>query len=625
MFRRAVRVVSMSSVLFLAAATVPAWADDAGTETPVTDPSGGVTTADTAAPAGDATDTTDAGAPATTEAPPGDTSAPDTSAPDTSAPADPATPATDTPGSATGQTVTVTDVAVAVADSGNNQMIVNGGGAATGTAGTGVTSGPATAIGSQDTTSVSQQASATLSGNATAEITQVVFVFNLGVAGATSGANVTGTGAGAGVITTGSAAAVGNSGSNYVTQAGAADATATPSAATSQVSITVRVGVAVANSGANDVSGSATVSAGQVASGAATAVGNNSTTDITQTASATGSGSAHLVIGQQAVVVNIGVSLANSGLNGGIGDLVTALLNAPDSNAATELFTALLPALFGSYAAASSGAGTVATGAATAIGNNSATYIGQTATATAAGDGSATVLQDASVGNVGAAVANTGLNGTGASASPVALDAASQLIVSQLAAYLSSLLTAASTWSPGDPAPTIPGALTLSNGTVNLDVGGSVSGSQIDVGSADPTAGGPHATIRQIVAVFSLGVSSANSGSNTATVDVGVTDDGSFVVAPAGTITTGDVVATNSGTIVVCQRANEPTAPCLQPPTDPVVEPPFVRPPTVDPAVSSSGTLPVTGSDAELMLAIALALLLIGTSLTLSVRRSATR
>jgi len=647
MLRRAVRVlslsaVSLSSVLFIAG-TGPARADDQASESshhhrhhhhtedespPTTVTPTTVTVTITGAEPTDSAEqapadgTTPDGTTATTDPPAGDgsaTTAPETTAPETTAP-ETTVPVTlpepvDVPlGNGVDQAVTITDVQVAVAGTGSNQLVTTGGTAAAGGSGTDVATGPATAVGSQDSTVVSQQATADLSGNATADITQIVFVFNLGVASATSGGNAATSGTGSGAVSTGSAVAVGNSGSNYITQAGSADATGTPSASTGQVSITVRVGVAVANSGANGVTGAADGSS-QISAGSATATGNLSTSNITQTAAATGSDDAHLVIGQQAVVVNIGVSLANSGMNG-LTDLASALVSAPDANAAAQLFASLLPALLSAYAA-TSGGGAVATGDATAIGNNTSTFISQSATATASGDGTAAVQQQVSVGNVGAAIANTGLNNSGASMAPATLDAASQQIVSQLAAYLAALFTSANAWVPGDPAPSVPSTLTLSNGAVNFDVGSSISGTQTEFGSAD--TGGPHGTIRQIVAVFSLGVSSANSGSNT-TVDVGVTDDGSLIVAPAGSITTGDAVAVNSGTIVVCQRGNQPTATCLGP-SDDASEPPVVRPPVG----ADSGRLPATGDDARLLLTIALGLLLVGASLTLAGRRAALR
>lgn len=646
----------MSSVLFVAGA-LPALADDPGAEAPIPqtaeattqDASNEVPTTVTYVPISESGEPLDpSGTELPTTAPPADTGTDVPSTDDTNVD-DPAAdetatdetaaddPAADEPevdeaeapgGTATDQTVTITGVDVAVANTGGNQIVAgdgsstaaaaSGSSASAAVAGTGVSTGPATAVGSQDETAVSQQATAVLTGNATADITQIVFVFNLGVANATSGNNAAGGNASGGAVSTGSAVAVGNSGTNYVTQNGTADATGTPSASTGQVSITVRVGVAVANSGVNDVSGSAAGSA-PVTAGSATATGNMSTTDITQTALATGSDSAHLVIGQQAVVVNIGVSLANSGFNG-VTDLADALVNAPDGTAATQLFAALLPALLSAYA--SSGADAVTTGNATAIGNNSATYISQTAAATATGDGTATVQQDVSVGNVGAAVANTGLNDSGVSLSPT-LDATSQAIVSQLAAYLAELFASVNSWEPGDAAPSVPSSLTLTNGAVNLDVGSSITGTQTVVGNSDPSVGGPSATIRQIVAVFSIGISSAQSGSNTTTaVDVGVTDDGSLVVVPAGSISTGDAVAVNNGTVVVCQLANEPDAPCLGPDDDDDAE---VEPPVVPPANAVSAQLPVTGADAELMLLLAFALLLVGSSLLVVVRRPAVR
>lgn len=475
---------------------------------------------------------------------------------------------------------------------------------------TSVATGAADAVGSQDSTSVAQAVDTVLTGDATADITQIVFVFNIGAASANSGANGSGglpaTGSGS-AVSTGGAVAIGQSGSTYVTQAGSADATGQSDDQLSQLSVTVRIGVAVADSGGNSATGGSGSSG--VSTGTATAVGNDSLTDVSQSATAAGSGSASITIEQRAIVINVGMAMANTGLNQ-VGDLTGELMAMPEQEVAEQLFAVLLPSLLASYAADASGAsgGTVATGDATAIGNQTSTYVNQTATATATGDGNAVLQQQVVVANIGAAVANTGVNQSGATSQ--SLDPAQQEMVVQLAAFLAALLAAANSWEPGTELPTTPGSLSLPAGDLLIGIDGSLTGSLVDVSNG---TGGPSATVRQIVAVVSLGVSSANSGENE-TVAVALGDDGSVMLIPGSSIVTGDASAVNSAVIVICQLDDAGANPCLAPGVVGSSGPPVAG---VD--GDESMTLPRTGSDtattvwfAALVVSAGAALLLVG-------------
>ena len=321
------------------------------------------------------------------------------------------------------QAVTVTGIAVSVATTGNNQIEADRHDAAArrgaGRRPANVQTGPATAVGSRDRTSVEQQAVTVLSGEATADVLQVVLVFNIGAALANSGINAISAGGGTGgasATSTGSALAVGNAAETYLTQAGAATASGGGLDASRQLAVSLRLGIAVADTGSNTIVASGGAGGGQVQSGGASAIGNESITEISQHARATGSGTAHLTIAQRAMVLNLGVALANSGVNELRGIAGSLLSATPDDVLTEQLFALLLPSLLASYEAEAAGAGSVSTGTATAIGNQSATYIDQTASATASGDGTASVEQQVIVANVGGAFANTGGNRHGGAA-----------------------------------------------------------------------------------------------------------------------------------------------------------------------------------------------------------------
>ena len=444
------------------------------------------------------------------------------------------------------------------------------------------------------------------------DVRQVTIVFNVGVAGANSGANgggAAGTG-GAGSIATGNATAVGNSSGTYLTQAGAVVAPDGTSDSSNQVTVTVRMGVAVADSGGNAVVGAS--GSGSVSTGTATAIGNNSLTDVSQTATLTGSGVSQLTVEQQALILNLGVAFANSGMND-VNGLANALLSSPSHDLAEQLFSTLLPALLASTSSgAASGSGAdVTTGNAAAVGNQSQTYVDQTATATAAGDGTATISQNVVVANFGAAVANTGLNGGGAS---VALD---PQMVSDLATFFNDLLTTLDQWTAADGSSQHL-SLVVPFGDLLIALDGDLVGVATAVGSG--MEGASSATISQLTAVISLGVSYANTGLNT------TTGGGPLPLGPlAPSIATGDVSAINTSIVIVCQLDDDLTHPCLQPVV--ASDPPAVDSSAGavrDPArAATARDLPATGVDAALLAQLAALLVLGGVVLIVGGRRVA--
>jgi LPXTG-motif cell wall-anchored protein len=550
------------------------------------------------------------------------------------------------------QTATITGTAIAVATSGGNVNIATGSQSDDGDDQPAILgTGDASARGSLDQTGVVQEATAVLSGGATADITQVVLVFNIGAALANSGLNVIGgAGSNGSQISTGSATAIGNDAASYMTQAATADASSNTSDTASQLAVNLRIGVAVADSGNNVVvvEGPGGSVGGVIDTGAANATGNQSLTEIVQRAFATGSGAAHLTIEQRATVINLGLAIANSGINT-VRGLAGSLINAPDEFIARELFALILPALLASVSAGdgTGAGGTILAGDATAIGNSSKTYIDQNAVATASGDGTASISQDVIVANVGAAVANTGANQLGSGAAePAALDAEGMRIATELGQFLTGLLEEIERWNMVPGAAPLNLALQLPFGDLVIGLDASIGGSSETISDATSSA---HARIRQVTAIISIGISRANSGFNATSLQAGTLAAVSAVATASGasSITTGDATATNMNLVIVCQKDDAEGYECLRPAdtVDPVDPAGPVDP--VDPiqtasgggtqsrpaafasagrtpagATSASRPLPATGADVELLLIVGGALVVVGGLLTRLRRRA---
>ena len=221
---------------------------------------------------------------------------------------------------------------------------------------------------------------------------------------------------GAGAANSGGNAAVGNASQNTATTAQGA------------------VGIVAANQGsaANNSNGSATIHTGN-----ATGIGNVSSTNIGQAVVGGGGPGGLTVAGQLAPVLNAGVGLANTGLNGALGNGST--------NSSTCLQGALGVIASNTCLAGggSNGTAIVHTGNATGIGNTSSTNIGQSVAPAGIG-GLKVVGQAAPVANLGIGIANSGLNAVEAN------DSLQQTIIAQVAfGLLANNVALPAGWSDG--------------------------------------------------------------------------------------------------------------------------------------------------------------------------------
>ncbi len=238
--------------------------------------------------------------------------------------------------------------------------------------------------------------------------------------------NTSNTSDGTASIETGDATGVGNQSSTEVQQSkhGGSDPGLT---VTVQDSDVTNAGIGVGNSGLNGAVGNGSnnlavcgqLAVGFVASnqcdasntsdgtasiktGDATGIGNWSSTSVKQAADG-GDGAGPAIVVQDADVANVGLGLANSGLNGAAGNL--------SNNLAVNLQGAFGVIASNNASTKNSSNGTVGiqTGNATGIGNLSATEVEQGAHVDP--NGPALVFQSAPVLNAGIGLANTGLNG----------------------------------------------------------------------------------------------------------------------------------------------------------------------------------------------------------------------
>lgn len=459
--------------------------------------------------------------------------------------------------------------------------------------GTAVDTGTADAIGSVDVNTVTQEATVVLTDQAVANLLQIALILNIGAALANSGSNGVvsspdGT-SNPGAIDSGTATAIGNSIASYITQAANTTADNAVDDSASQLAISLFIGLALANSGANSVLGNGVAgSGGDIGTGDASAIGNDSITDITQRALLLGADQAQLNVLQRATVLNLGFALANSGLNdiSGVAGSLLAASDDEDDALAQQLFTMLLPALLQSYGYGV-GSGSIDSGDANAIGNQSQTYVEQFAGATASGDGIASILQDVLVANVGGAAANSGLNSLGTART---LDAQTATAVVQMAAFLAHLL--AMVHHSSDTAT----ALAAQTQSIEIPFGDLILTLDGQFGAMDTflTQGEARANIRQISIIVSLGVAQANSGLNA----VATMSDSRLLsavnAALPDVIGTGDAAARNQTLVQICQRVNALNVECLAPPKPPVDEPPGGTPSGEPPVVNPGTPVPET-------------------------------
>jgi hypothetical protein len=284
------------------------------------------------------------------------------------------------------QIALVVNIGVGTSNSGNN---VAGAGAGGSTGGTGsvtstTQSGQAGAIGDASTTGVKQ--SAVVGNGDTSK--QTALVVNIGIGIGNSGLNITigtvnnngqqaGTqsvtsGQTSGLVQTGNATAIGDKSVSHITQLAGGLASGTAVLTIDQRAIVVNFGTALANSGANVALASfdptsltpeesAIVSAvlailapffapqhngtaasmgntiAKVITGNASALGNASTTDITQTVMGNVTGAGTASAEQRAQVANFGLALANSGFNGALAGIP---LGGAPSDAQAQLVAA---------------------------------------------------------------------------------------------------------------------------------------------------------------------------------------------------------------------------------------------------------------------------------------------
>jgi hypothetical protein len=256
-----------------------------------------------------------------------------------------------------------------------------------------ITTGAAGAWGNTSTTNVNQVANTKVSGSGFSLNDQVAEVASIGAGIANSGGN----------------AAVGNVSTNtalptqvaQVRESGAGNLNADDVVAVNTLVNT------------NDSNGSASVTTGN-----ADASGSKSSSTINQTANTDIPGNGFVLNDQEASVVNVGLAASNSGLNLAIGNASTNNVGTvvPQAASVTEAgagnFNAedVVASNNSENGNNSDGSASINTGAAMANGNDSSTVVNQTSDTTIAGTGFALVDQEMTVANLGASIANSGLN-----------------------------------------------------------------------------------------------------------------------------------------------------------------------------------------------------------------------
>lgn len=277
-------------------------------------------------------------------------------------------------GEATNQTAEVITGGTATANTGGNQAGATGSGfgsseaarpgfappAFSGPSGS-VTTGNAGGRGSVDENGIHQVVNATVSENGKVTVVQVAIIVNVGIG-------------------------IAGSGGNFALEA----AVVTPTASVAMV---------IAQGETAGAGGSGPTPA-QINTGNSNATGNTGTTTVTQSIQLTGGD----VASQLASVLNIGVGVANSGLNFALASVSSNNGGGPKSVTFVTL-----------------GGSNITAGPAHALGNRSTSTVFQIVTVSASGDGSLLVIQRAIIVNFGLALANSGLNFAGGGALNAAL------------------------------------------------------------------------------------------------------------------------------------------------------------------------------------------------------------
>lgn len=580
------------------------------------------------------------------------------------------------------QNAAVKTTGTAIADTGQNNAGAAASGGITGVvstaAGSNAVTGNATATGAAGTSAIDQRADAAATGQGAVDILQIALVVNIGVGNATTGSNVAGAGAATGAgaagaaitagVGTGNVGAIGNDATTGITQS----AVVGNGDAVGQSALVVNVGIAIGNSGLNIsigvIDGKGGQASGQlydgpgaalagVVTGDATATGDRSSSRITQAAQALASGTAVLTIDQRALVLNFGTAYANSGGNLALASFDASALSAEHAAIVRAVLAVLAP-LFASSGPVTAQADTglpgsaltttataaVVTGTATATGNASRTAISQGVIGTADGTAHAAAHQTAVVGNLGLAFANTGLNAALAGAGfPAEFGTELMSATDALATFL-MLLTDLSWLEQPNPFAYFTKSIDL-NG-LGIDLSGTLEGGEFLLGwdrdfapDGGPIPGGVR--VRQISGVINIGISTADSGHNTAVSLAALHHEGSadavhsvLALLTGGAsadalIDTGDATAVgNRARVTVCQTFNDAMA-CVDEPTEPPAEPVIaidaataaVAPEPAAAPAPAPATLPVTGGDARALAEIAGALLAAGVVLASRRRR----
>jgi hypothetical protein len=262
-----------------------------------------------------------------------------------------------------------------------------------------LSTGEAQASGNESRTALSQQEEGGGAGLGFVLQPQVGAVLDVGVGAATTGGNEATGNASSDRAFADQTAQVGSD-NGLLLPTGFATVTAAQIVATNQLTA------------AADSDGSATIQ-----TGAASATGNHSDSDLAQDGGGHIAGLGAVVETQTAVVANAGLAQANTGDNAATGNIsrtqvgASQLAEQASGNLADPTLTvvgAATAANTASLEAASDGDATIATGSATAIGSDSGTELHQTD----AGHAPGLVLdtQLAPVANIGVADANTGRN-----------------------------------------------------------------------------------------------------------------------------------------------------------------------------------------------------------------------
>jgi hypothetical protein len=518
-----------------------------------------------------------------------------------------------------------------------------------------VGTGNANAQGVDSQTSINQQVSAQANGQGRIHVLQIGLIIDVGVAEANSGHNYVRAalspleGTGQATVGTGNVNVVGLRGSTGITQS----AKITNGQTAGQQAFVVNIGIAFGDSGSNVALVGATVSrngqtavaAGKVLTGGAHAIGDHSSSAIGQTATLIANDHGVLNVDQRAVIVNLGIALANSGFNtSSVGSL-----SAQEASVVQSILDALFggagfPGLSGFTGSSAGGTAAISTGNVVAIGNDTTTGIAQSVNGAVSGHGKASATQQAYVTNLGIAVGNSG--GNLASVLGLGTGTAGQLAATQAStsSFLDQILHPG--WLVGQGSqPQLSSAMDLAGGL--LQVRGDVSGTMqlLGIPGTDGSEG-TQVTVEQVSGVLHLSFAFADSGHNTATVGgdqaAGAGSGGllAAIGADVAGIQTGNVNAVGGDfTVDVCQSigdhaCDEKPRP-VKPPVEGVTLPPVVlarvelpaapvQAPRAVPTQVEAASLPFTGAGSvpEEVLA-AIAAIGIGVAAQLRRRRGA--